>query len=124
MSAIGTEQFISLDWNREQLGMMHRNVTRPGSRGTAFQEIGERARPGQAITRRDFLSSAAMEGAFDGYKAMQGQLYDVETDLGIVVSGVFVLSVVVISEVELVNASGGIVGGNFYQVLRWELQET
>lgn len=123
MGSIGSESFIRLDWNRHQLGMMHRRVTRPGTRGTAHQEIGEKARATQARTVKDFDTDALMEAAYDAYVAMKGTIVTVTTDLGIAIDNVFIEDVVVVDEAKLINASGGTTDGNYLQTLAWTFQE-
>lgn len=127
MPSIGSEDFISIDWDRSQLGMSVIDITRPGTNGHAFREQGQKSRTTRAITSANYSSNNAMKSTFDTFKSLyQGDFRDIEDDFGTTFDAVMIVDVQVLEEVYVETVSGGApdVDGKYLQTLQWMLRET
>ena len=125
MASIGGRTVLNIEWNREELGESYRDISPPWGDGHAFQEMGLKAEPGQALTMIDLMNAAACRSEFTTYKAMQGpSLITVVDDHGNTVYYVKVKRVWIVDQHKNENAVGGINGGDYMLVCGWLLQET
>ena len=118
VGGIYLENFISLEGELDDLGVVVQEITRPAADGHAFRAIGLKTSPARLISTVDSQTAELATQTIERYKAMQGSISTIYMR-GISHSPYLILNVRPMGRRQVAASSGGLVNGTWIIQCEW-----